>query len=92
MKKARALALAGELCDRLELPEESVTGAAKLTVTGGRSALVENHRGLLEYGAEQIRVGTGRGQIVLRGSGLTLAAMNGEELLIRGALQSVEWE
>lgn len=92
MKKARALALAGELCDRLELPEEAVTGAARLTVTGGRSALVENHRGLLEYGAEQIRVGTGRGQIVLRGSGLTLAAMNGGELLIRGALQSVEWE
>lgn len=90
VKKAKRLL--GEVCERLELPEEAVAGAAKLTVTAGRSALVENHRGLLEYGAEQIRVGTGRGQIVLRGSGLTLAAMNGEELLIRGALQSVEWE
>ena len=90
MKKGRALP--GELCDRLELPREAAAGAVKLTVTDGRAALVENHRGLLEYGAEQIRVSTGRGQLVLRGSGLTLGAMSGRELLIRGRLQSAEWE
>ncbi len=90
MRKGRALP--DDLCDRLELPREAAAGAAKLTVTDGRLALVENHRGLLEYGAEQIRVSTGRGQIVLRGSGLTLGAMNGRELLIRGELYSAEWE
>ena len=90
MKKAKLFM--GELCERLELPEEAAAGAARVTVTGGRRALVENHRGLLEYGAEQIRVSTGRGQLVLRGSGLTLAAMSGRDLLIRGKLQSAEWE
>lgn len=90
MKKAKELP--GDLCERMELPAEAVVGAAKLTVTDGRRILVENHRGLLEYGAEQIRVSTGRGQIILRGSGLTLGAMNGSELLIRGRLQSAEWE
>ena len=89
MKKRRALPV--ELCDRLELPPEAA-GAAKLTVTDGRLALVENHRGLLEYGEDQIRVGTGRGQLVLRGRGLTLGAMSARELLIRGELLSAEWE
>lgn len=89
MKKRSALPV--ELCDRLELPPETA-GAAKLTVTDGRLALVENHRGLLEYGEDQIRVGTGRGQLVLRGSGLTLGAMSARELLIRGELLSAEWE
>lgn len=83
--------LPGELGERLELPGEAM-GAVKLSVTGGRRALVENHRGLLEYGTEQIRVSTGRGQLVLRGSELRLAAMNRRELLISGKLQAVEWE
>ena len=90
MKKRREFP--GELCDRLELPREAAVGAVKLTITDGRLALVENHRGLLEYGAEQIRVSIGRGQIVLRGSELRLCAMSGRELLIRGRLQSAEWE
>lgn len=81
-----------ELCEKLDLPAEAAAGAAKLTVTDGRIALVENHRGLLEYGAELIRVSTGRGQLVLRGSGLTLGAMNARELVIRGKLLSAEWE
>lgn len=90
MKKGKVML--GDLCERLELPAEAAVGAAKLTVTDGRRALVENHRGLLEYGAEQIRVSTGRGQIILRGSDLTLSGMSGKELLISGKLQSAEWE
>ena len=86
----RRNAIVGGLAERLEVPGEALGELRVQTV--GRTALVENHRGLLEYGAEQIRVSTGRGQIVLRGSGLTLAAMNGSELLIRGALHSAEWE
>ena len=35
---------------------------------------------------------TGRGSISLGGSGLRLVAMNKNELLVSGKLQSVEWE
>ena len=84
--------LGGELAERLDLPEEALLGAARLTVTSGRRALIENHHGLLEYGAEQITVSTGRGRIILRGGGLVLSAMNQRELLICGRISSVEWE
>lgn len=47
MKKLRELPY--ELADKLELPEDVLLGSAKLTVTGGRSAVIENHRGVLEY-------------------------------------------
>lgn len=53
MKKLRELPY--ELADKLELPEDVLLGSAKLTVTGGRSAVIENHRGVLEYTAERIR-------------------------------------
>ena len=84
--------LARELAERMELPTEALLGAAKLSVTGGRQALIENHRGILAYGPEQIVVSTGRGKICLNGSELRLRAMNKNELLVLGKLQSVEWE
>lgn len=83
--------VAQELCEKLDLPAETA-GAAKLTVTGGRQALVENHRGLLEYGEELIRVKLDRGELVLRGSELRLTVMTGKELLIQGRLLAAEWE
>ena len=43
-----------EIAERLDLPAESVAGVPKLTVTGRRRALVENHCGLLEYSHECI--------------------------------------
>ncbi len=84
--------LAADLAEKLQLPEEALLGAAKLTVTAGRRALIENHRGILEYGTEHMVVSTGRGKISINGDNLSLLAMNKNELLISGRLQSVEWE
>lgn len=83
--------LCGDLTERLELPAEAVSGAVRLTAVGDRRLLLEHHRGLLEYGSERIRVSTGRGSVLICGSDLSMTAMNGEELLITGRLQSLEW-
>ncbi len=80
-----------DLADRLELPEEAVAGAAKVTVTAGRKALIENHRGIMEYGPEKIVIGTERGKLSLSGSALRIMAMNQNDLLIGGDLQYAEW-
>lgn len=79
------------LAERLELPEEALDGAAKLTVTAGRRALIENHRGILEYSRERIAVAFGRERLSLIGEGLRIVAMNRKELLISGELKEVLW-
>ncbi len=84
--------LCEDLAERLDLPQEAIGGAVRLTAVGDRWLLIENHRGLLAYGAEQICVSTGRGQIVLNGTELGMRAMNRAELLITGRLQSLAWE
>ena len=81
-----------DLADRLALPEDVLFGAAKLTLSAGRFVLVENHRGILEYGTERIVIGIGRGKIIISGSGLGIAAMNRRQLLVSGRIQTVEWE
>lgn len=90
LKKRKGLC--ENIADRLDLPEDALLGAPKLTVTANCRALIENHCGILEYGTEQIQICVKRGKIVLRGSELRLEAMNKGELLICGKLQSVEWE
>ena len=87
MKKLRELPY--ELADKLELPEDVLLGSAKLTVTGGRSAVIENHRGVLEYTAERIVVAVPRGKVCLDGTGLRLKAMNKNELLVGGRIRNI---
>lgn len=89
MKKLRELPY--ELADKLELPEDVLLGSGKLTVTGGRSAVIENHRGVLEYTAERIVVAVLRGKVCLDGTGLRLKAMNKNELLVGGRIRNIEW-
>ena len=90
MKKIRAAA--EELSDRLGLSEDLTFGSAKLTVIAGKKILVENHRGILEYGSDRIVINLDKGRIALSGCDFTLDAMNRNELLICGRLQCADWE
>lgn len=90
LKKLKAAA--EELAERLDLPGEALAGSAKLTVTSDRRALIENHRGIMEYSPERIAVNLARGRIIVSGTGLGIGAMNKSELYITGKIQNVEWE
>ncbi len=88
MKKRELLT---ELAERLELPQEALTGAAKLSVTGGRRLLIENHRGILAYDCDCAVISLGDEKLQILGSRLCLLAMNRRELLLGGKILSVEW-
>ena len=81
-----------ELAERLELPGELLPQTGSVRITGGRQALVEGQRGILEYSGERIVLSLKRGKIILSGSDMSLRAMGRGEILIRGRIQSVEWE
>ena len=90
LKKMRDIA--ADLAERMDLPQDALAGETKLTVSAGTRVLVENHRGILEYGSERIALATPRGKLLIKGNRLLLDAMNKSELLISGKLISVEWE
>lgn len=76
----------------LDLPEDSLGGVARITITGKSSLMVENHKGLVEYSPEHIIVSGGKSNIGIRGSGLELEAMNRQELLISGQILSLDMD
>ena len=76
--------------EALELPGDVVAGLPRIELTGDRELRMENHRGILAYGSQEIQISGGRLVVKVRGENLELRAMNAGELLITGALRGVE--
>ncbi len=77
--------------ERFDLPADAVAGLPKLTITGKARVVIENHKGLLEYGEHMIEVNGGRVRIRINGAELELRAMNQDDLVITGQISSVEF-
>lgn len=92
LRLKRVRELPAELAERLELPEELLPGQGRLSLCGGRQALIEGHRGLLEYTPESVVVSFGREKLSLAGERLKLRAMNAGELVVTGRIRRAEWE
>ena len=60
-----------QLEEKARLPEEALSGELKLSVTAGKRALLENHRGILAFESSLVTVAARRGRVILRGEGLS---------------------
>lgn len=76
----------------LDLPGDVVAGLPRIELTGSREVRMENHRGILSYGDDEICVSGGRLVVKVRGEKLELRSMNASQLLITGAIRAVELE
>ena len=77
--------------ERLEIPTFGLHGLPRLTLTGNRQLLVEQHRGLTRYSADCIELALKQGSIRLTGKNLRLVAMDKEAVLIAGEIKSLEY-
>ena len=73
-----------------DLPGDVVAGLPRIELTGNRELRMENLKGILAYGTEEIHVSGGKLVVKVRGDGLELRAMNASELLITGTILGVE--
>ncbi len=76
----------------LDLPADTVAGVPRVALVGDGELRVENHRGILSYGSEEIHVSGGGYIIKIAGEQLELRAMTGAELLITGRVSAVTLE
>lgn len=89
-KKARKEGLLEKTAEVFDLPGDVVAGLPRLELLGDRQLRMENHRGILAYGSEEIHVSGGKLIVKIRGSNLELRAMNALELLITGDITGVD--
>ena len=76
----------------LELPQDLCLGAAVITALGYRELTIENHKGILEYGPECIRVLSGMCRIKITGKNLVISYFNRETMKIEGRICEIIYE
>ncbi len=83
----------GKLLDKVamgfELPTEGLPGLPLVELVGHRRLLVENHKGIIQYGCNEIRIKVCYGQLSVCGSRLELARMTKQQLVIVGCIDSI---
>ncbi len=77
--------------EMLELPKELILNTPRMTMVGNRDIMIENHKGILEFGCERVRINTGTGTVKISGSGLLIKEITSEDIIISGSIDSIEF-
>ncbi len=78
--------------ERLGVPAETVSDAPLICVRARRSVCVENHRGIVEYTDDLVKIAVRRGTVTVHGAGLTIARMTRRMIELRGNIRALELE
>ena len=76
----------------LEIPKEISSNEPKITILGFNQLLIENYKNILEYEEFFIRINTFIGVININGFALSLEEMTEDDILIKGKIDSVDFE
>ena len=76
----------------LELPEEVITDKPKLTIVGFEEVLIEKYKAILEYEDYYIKINTHIGAININGFNLRLKEMTGDDIMVLGSIDSMDFE
>ena len=87
--KPRRLGFLERAAEVFDLPADAVAGVPRLELVGDRELRVENHKGILAYGSEEIHVSGGVFLVKISGEDLELRTMTGLELLITGKIHQI---
>lgn len=79
------------LSQKLQMPGDVLAGVPRIEMIGTRQVAMEPHKGLLEYGTEQISVQSALGAVRISGNSLKILAMNSHRITIGGTIKCVEW-
>ena len=76
----------------LELPKDIMLGLPKITMIGKMELHIENHKGIIEYSKEIIRINTSEGVLKIIGKHMNIKSIITEEVSIIGEIISVEFK
>jgi len=88
-RKGKRPVLREKAAQMFDLPADVIAGVPKLEIVGDSEFRMENHKGILAYGSEEIHVSGGVFVVEITGSDLELRAMTGLELLISGRIEQI---
>lgn len=86
----RKISLREKTSRLLDLPADGVAGVPKVELLGDRELYLENYKGILSYGKEELHVDGGAWVLRISGRDLEIKAMRERELRIFGWVSKLE--
>lgn len=74
------------------LPDEVMTGKARVVLVAGEGALVEQHRGLIGYEKDQILFRIKKGMLMLEGEEMMITTFGAFDAVVEGKVRCIRLE
>ncbi|MEW9701608.1 sporulation protein YqfC [Paenibacillus sp. SI8] len=75
----------------LDLPQDVVQDLPRITMIGNMQLYVENHRGVLHFSSETLKLQLTKGKLEVSGNQLVIRAILPEEVFIEGRIDDVKY-
>ncbi|MGM7684465.1 sporulation protein YqfC [Cytobacillus sp. Hm23] len=79
------------LTNKLELPADVTMDLPRITMIGQLHIYIENHRGLLSFADDELRLLLKQGQLLVKGESFVIKMIQPEELLLEGKIEQVTY-
>lgn len=79
------------LTKSMDLPNDVMMDLPRITMIGQLHIYIENHRGLLTFSEQEIRLLLKQGQLLVRGQSFIIKTILPEEILLEGKIDSVRF-
>lgn len=89
MTRPGYLKLLKRLIRAFELPEDVVLDLPRITMVGKYQLYVANHRGIMEFNPDQVRIQSKYGPIGVKGQKMRIVTISSRELMIDGLIDQV---
>lgn len=77
-----------KVLSQISWPENPAT-ELRVTISGSDRALIENHRGIIEFSDSRVRLKCPGGETAVNGNGLSLEQISGTSLMVVGRICGV---
>ena len=75
----------------LDQPQDVVMDLPRVTMIGNRQLYIENHRGVLYFSSEALKLALSKGKLEVYGQELVIRAIMTEEVFIEGVIQDIKY-
>jgi len=78
-----------QFAEALEIPQDALLDLPRITMIGDAQLYLENHKGIIEYSTEKIRVSVLGGSLEIIGKDLTLKNIKPDEIAAYGTIKQL---
>lgn len=80
------------IAQKLDLPRDVVLNIPKIMIIGDNEITIENHKGVVLFEENEIKINSNVGLITIYGYGFEILFMGGSTLTLSGRFKSVVYE